>query len=352
MRRPLIGLFVAGLLLPGCDTQECKELRLEVEARKNSLRSARSQAAVYEATRKRALAAEGNANKLMGALGVDRPESKIYAELLERVKKIPTATIAREVVQLPMTGQAGEIPESVTQWAIRFESKDAHAAFDITATLLQTPPMLRFASLIREEKSKNKWRVELRRATIDQVQIDPQKQPLKLGRDIGDIQSNFGFCGASEMRAEIEKWDAEIAQLRDHAEGLTVELPKAASWEGLRRRAEQMRDEEGETRDHLALFEEALKKSGATLKAVGMEASMSVLEIWGTAADRNKVEAALNERGLGSRIQPKKDSAKGVERILVRNATVDRRLRPQEAGPKLPPLPKEAEKGHPGHEHE
>lgn len=357
MRRfAILSLMIApGLSLFGCETQECKELKVEVEARKNAVRSARGQASVYEATRKRALAAEGNANKLLGALGVDRPESKIYEELLARVKKIPTATITREAVQLPLTGGPGEVPESVTQWVIRFETKDTKSAFDSTAALLQTPPMLRFSSLIREDKTKNKWRVELRRATIDQVQIDPKKQPLKSGRDIGEIPSNFGFCGASEMRAEIEKWDAELAKLRDHAEGLTVELPKAASYEGLRRRAEQLRDEEGETRDHLAMFEEALRKSGANLKAIGMEASMSVLEVWGNAADRNKIEAALNERGLGSRIQPKKESSKGVERIMVRNATVDRRLRPQEAGPKLPSLPTDAKELIPdqkGHDHE
>jgi hypothetical protein len=340
MRRTLGHLFAGVLLLAGCETDECKELKKELDARKSLLRTAQAQAGVLEPTKKRASAAEGNALKLLRALGVDQPESKIQAELFTRVAKIPTATITREAVLISVGGPEEQDPsESVTQWVIRFDAKDVKTAFDHTAALLQNPPLVRFASLIREDPKKNRWRVELRRATVVQIPINPQIQPMKTGRNLDEIPSKFGFCGAGSTREEIKKIDAEMEQLRANAEAVTVELPKAASYEGLRRRAEMMRDEESETRDHLAIFEEALTKSGAKLKAVGTEEALSVLEIWGASADRTKVEKALLERGMGDLIQPRKEGAKGVERIMVKNRAAERRLRPIEAGPQKPNQP-------------
>lgn len=316
-----------------CNTEECKALKAELEARRALLAQAKNQAAAFEPAKKRAMSAEGNANKLMHALGTDLPESQISKELSERVQKISTATVTREVISIGQGQQQGQVPEQVTQWAIRFDAKDAKAAFDVLALLLPTPPLFRFASLIREDKAKNRWRIELRRAVVDQIEINPKPHKLNSALSLTEIPSHFGMCGAGSIRSDIESVDAEIEKVRANAEALTIELPKAASYEGLRRRAERTRDEESETRDHLAVFEEALEKSGAKLKAIGVESSMSVLEIWGTTKDRAAVEKALFARGLGESLQPRVPGKPGIERLQLRNKTADYRLHPNEASP-------------------
>lgn len=312
-------LIFCGLNIFGCATDECKQLGEEFEARKTVLAQAKRQAAAYDAARKRALAAEGNANKLSRALGFDLTEEKLAAILHERLQKIPTATATREVASVPTEPDATE-PEMVTQWKIRFEAKDAKTALDDLAKILESPPLFRFATLIREDKKKTRWYVVVRRATVLQIPINPKAQTLLAGRTLTDIPSQIGFCGAATKRSEIEKMNAEIKELSIPAEELTVEMPKAASFEGLRRRMEKVRDAETGARDSIGVFEQALVATGATLKAIGNEGDISMLEIWGTTADRTKVEQDLIKRGLGERIQPRQPTSAGVERIMMRNA--------------------------------
>jgi hypothetical protein len=313
----IFGILFA--LAPACATDECTQLAEELKARQTILVQAKRQAGAYDVARKRALAAEGNANKLSRALGFDLTEEQQEKLLLERVKKIPTATITREVVPMPPEPEQPE-PEMATQWRVRFEAKDTKAALDYLAKLLESPPLFRFNKLIREDKSTKRWHVEIRRPTVLQIPINPKSQPLAAGRKLTDISSQIGLCGAASTRNEIAKINEEIKALSIQAEELTIELPKAASYEGLRRRMEKVRDQESAARDSIGVFEQSLIATKAQLKGIASEGDVSVLEIWGTRDDRSKLEHDLIGRGLGERIQPRQDASKGVERILMRNA--------------------------------
>src|SRR5690242_15779422 len=100
---------LGAVFLSACETEECKQLQAELEARRGVLRTARVQAGAHDASKKRALAAEGNANKLLHALSLDLPESKIQEELETRAKAISGATIERGAVTVgqPEPGEQG-----------------------------------------------------------------------------------------------------------------------------------------------------------------------------------------------------------------------------------------------------
>src|SRR5688572_21650062 len=101
MKTMILG-SVALLFALGCsETKECQDLRAIAKTREAVLHDTKSRAEKSDILGKRALAAEGNAKKLMKALGFDEPESRLKELLDERVQKIPGAKIERGTITTP-----------------------------------------------------------------------------------------------------------------------------------------------------------------------------------------------------------------------------------------------------------
>lgn len=335
-----IGLCALGAFSLGCgETEECRQLNELLVARKAVLAQARTQSGVTKQLEARAKAAEEATNKLLGELGMNDPESKIAAVLEARVARFSGATIERTTAQVD-TGSAepSAVRASETMWVVRFKEKDVEKAFSFLDALIATPPLVKFATLAKDKK-KDEWRVELIRLVPDQIPIKPEPTKLSPPKDLKAIASQMGSCGAVQLRAEIVKVDAEISKLEPDADRTTVLLPTGASWEGLKARAEALRDAELEARRHVRTFIESVRTLKLPLKAIGVEGAIVALEVWGQPRDRARIEKDLIARGAGEQLKVPESSAAGVVRMMLPNTIAEGRRSRRPARSIMPDLP-------------
>lgn len=316
--------LLTGLVL-GCNTEECRQLARELAERKEVLATAKRRAHEFEGVEQRAVAAERAARALLSELGLDKTDDEIHETLEVRVKEISGATLERGEMTVAEKGAAPEAPaERRTVWSVHFEERAIDAAFAKILKLLEPSPLVRFALLARDP-AKAVWRVDLVKAQVPEVSLDAiPKVPLPEGRDPWSIPAELGFCGAGRLRDQLAAINTEINELRPLAEGTTVELPKAASYDGLRRRAERVRDSETETRGHVEAIGKTVIYSRVNLKGVVIEGTTTVLELVGDERDRAKAEKQIEAEGLGDLIQPRVPFPGGIERIVIRNAIAER----------------------------
>ncbi|MCK6547789.1 hypothetical protein L6R52_18195 [Myxococcota bacterium] len=354
----LILCSVAGLaLLTACDdNDECRELRSTLKARKDILNSARAQSNALEIAQKRAAAAEGNATKLLKALWLSEPETRIQDTLEKRARVVSDAIFVRGA-QAVGGERPGDPTSSETMWTIRFREADLQRAFRYLDEVTATPPLVRFATMVRESRDSADWRIELLRAAAEQVPINPQPVLLPPPADLSAVKRQIGFCGAGKLRDEIEEADAELKRLKERAEKTTVLLPTAASYDGLRARAELLRDIELENRRHLRLFREAVVASGVPLKGLGVEGTMAVVELFGGTKERAAFMLEVDKLGAAAAVQEPKNQKEGVLRFGLLNKISEARrvrmeqgARPMQPGDPLPAdHPDSRERG--GHDH-
>lgn len=318
MKRRLLALTLPFVLAGCADTDECKRLRAVLEARTQILQSARAQAGALPVIEKRAASAEAASHKVMSSLWLNEPESKVHETLEKRTKAIPGASMSRGTTQTTIGPPEDEVAVSETLWTIRFRDAAFEQAFLNLELLMSNPPLVKFHSLIREKKGDG-WRVELIRAAVDQVPINPQPIQIPPPQDLSGVSRQLGFCGAGKLRDDIEAVDGELRSIKERAEKTTVLLPAAASWDGLRGRAELVRDTELENRRHLKVFRDAVVQGELVLKAVGVEGELVFLEIYGGKKELARLELEVGRLGMGGAMKVAEKAPDGVIRVMLAN---------------------------------
>ncbi|MBK8010481.1 MAG: hypothetical protein IPK13_03980 [Deltaproteobacteria bacterium] len=310
---------MAGTVLGACkDTEECVALREIALQHHRALLTARARARVHDRLIGEVDNAKSAALDEKRSLGLDLEEAKLGTILTARVAamKTATATITRAVAAIDVPGETGKT-ENVTEWRLSFDAKTQAQAIKSAAQLMEPPPLFRFSTLLHD-KERNRWTLELLRLTVDEVHVQPTPQALPTGDDPSTVPSQFGFCGASELRAEIAKAREETASLETKALKSTVLLPMIATWVGLMRRAEFADAVERESRKHFDVLAAAAMAADVPIKALGNEDGLAVLEVWGDKEARRRVAAKIPSEFSEALRQPDV-STPGVVRFTLSN---------------------------------
>lgn len=306
-------------LVSGCkDTHECVALREIALQHHRALLTARARARVHDRLLGEVDNAKAAALEEKQSLGLDLDEVKLTTILTSHIAamKSSTATITRGIAAVAVPGQDGKT-ENVTQWRLSFDAKDQAQAIKSATLLMKAPPLFQFRTLLHD-KNTNRWTLELLRLTVDEIHVEPTPQALPTSDDPSTVESEFGFCGASELRAEIKKADEETKDLEAKALKSTVVLPMIATWVGLKRRAEYADALEQESRKLFDVLATAALDANAPIKALGNEDGLAVLEVWGGKDARRRVAAKVPSEFSDALRQPEV-STPGVVRFTLSN---------------------------------
>ncbi|MBK6687218.1 MAG: hypothetical protein IPG45_22300 [Deltaproteobacteria bacterium] len=345
MKRLFWGLLVFGLGVGCAETEECKELDKLLTESQRAAQAVKGRATLWERVSQRANQKEANTKKLMAELGLDLGEEQLQATLEERIKAIPGATFERTVRVADGEAQ-GPTAATETLFVINIPTKDPTAAIAQLRILWAAPPLLRIETIV-QEKGKG-WRLELGRAEIDQVPVKVEPVQPKARTSPDTVPSQFGFCGAAAKRKQLATMEEEIKALEGKAAEVTTLLPAAASWEGLGRRVELVREVETEARRLINLVLDAALKSKVHLKAIGTEQELVMAELIGTAKDRAKLQNALDPDTIAQMQLPETEVTPGVARFGLPNRVAKERRRPDQGG-NAPTEPGSEHPDHPGH---
>lgn len=303
-------LALVGLV--GCtETEECRKLTTLKGQYEEALVRMKARAGLRERALERAEFAEKKAKETLERLGLDKSETELDAILRERAEALG-ARIERGTRDVPV-GDAG-VTEKQTIWSFELSAKDTASAVDQSRRLAGSPPLFRYIALLSKD---DQWRFQLGRADVEQLDIEkieptpPPKRP-----QASDIPSEMGFCGASALRAEISALDAEIEALQKVASETTVAMPRAASWEGIRRRTVQIQAEEGEAREILDELLTAAVRARVPVKASGVEGAVVILELLGGPKQKVAFQEALPPKRLEA-LKPAPTSRPGVIRYMT-----------------------------------
>ena len=86
---------------------------------------------------------------------------------------------------------------------------------------------------------------------------------------VDGIDSQFGTCGASDLREAIAAEHETIAEVREEAESVSRLLPLSSSWQGLLGRAQMVVGIEEANRDIIGRFVDLAAKAKLTPTEVG-----------------------------------------------------------------------------------
>lgn len=326
MNIPRLCLALSLLSSAACQpTEECTKLqtlkgRYEVVA--NQMRA---RAGLREQALERARISEERAQALLTKLGLDKTETELDAILKQRAQTLGVS-VERGTREVAL-GESEGATEKQTLWSFELSAKDAAAAVDQARTLAGSPPLFRYVALLGDGKT---WRFRMAATQIDQMNLDDLKPvPPPTRQDPADIESNFGFCGASGLRADIAKLEAEIVSLEPKAAETTIAMPKSASWAGLNQRVLAVQAEEAEARLVLDTLMSAAVKGRVEIKAAGVEGAVVILELRGGPAERQRFQSQLSEKFLEA-LRPGDGQRPGVIRYMMANRAARRKL---EGGP-------------------
>lgn len=312
--------LLAGLGSACAPNEECRRLEQLLERTKRVEEDAVRRAEASKTAAERAKKAEKDAHAAMAELGLDDTEKEVQAELEARAKKVEGATVTRRA--LPPAPTANPIaPARETAFMIEYPARDERKALETMWQLLEGPYLFLFSTFVYEPKTRLA-RLEVTRATVDQVPIDPKPIPLESTPDPDEVPKQLGFCGAGALRERIAESRQRIAAAKEGAEALTVHMPRVSSWEGVRRRSGRIRDFETENRLIMKILLEAAKKSGASLVGIGYEDPAIVLEIEGDELISKKMTAALYKQASELRTY---EATKGRLRFGLPNPVIRQR---------------------------
>lgn len=289
---------VGTLLLVACgQTEECKTLAALKAGREARLTKLSHQAKLAPQIEDNAKKQERRAKAETARLGLDLSEAEIEAKLKERQAAIAGSELVRSYRELPIQGS--EETERQTVWIVRFPAADLNAAFAHAKEFAAIPPLLQLVTLVVDPKP-GFWRLQLGRVSVDQVpvKVDPVDPPPLPGLD--EVPERFGFCGASELRAEIAQLDEQLEAVRPGAERLTVLLPTASTWAGIWRRTREKLLENSRARARMQQLLQAVDKAGVKLRGVGVAGNHVVLELYRHPQTEAKLSTALPPEALGS----------------------------------------------------
>jgi hypothetical protein len=337
MKRAAMSLALAASL-GGCgENDECRRLRATMPRHEEALAMMRSRAGALPRVKEQAAAAEARAKALLSETGLDLAEAQLGAALEARVAALPGARLER-TARAVSSGDAQDGPggETETVWVVSFEARDLGAARKAMDALAATPPTFRLRALLTD--GSRGWRVELARADVEQVPIKVAPTPPPPRPDPAEIPSQLGFCGARDLRARIAAIGEEIAALEADAGETTVLLPTGTSWHGLGLRMVLLREVEVESRRIAGALLDAVAAAGLSLRALGVEREVVMLEVRGAQAERARLERALARDVLAAVTYPQAAEA-GVLRLLVANRVEKERRRPGSGEAQAAPFP-------------
>ncbi len=336
------GALVLGL--SACEpTSECKALESAVEYNQKVLKQVKARASLVEKSRKNVEKNRSKTQELMEKYGFNLAEEQMRSELDKRAKAIPGVKISREVREVE-TGLVGK-PEKRTFFTLTFKEKNAKKAQKYLEDILRPMPMFNFITM--GTRGKGVWFIELARPEVEQVPIKTKPAPLPKLKSAENIASEFGFCGASKMRTELETITKEYKALSSDAKETTVNLPVSTSWVGLGRRTGLVVQAEEQVRDMSFALLAGLSKAKLNHKGLGTEGEGVILEFKGGDKDAGKLEQALPEKVLQSLVRMP------GEKGLVRFIWTYRKGKAKGQGPHKGPHPghKGHDHGHEGHQH-
>jgi hypothetical protein len=320
---PRAVFVVLALVVSGCETQECVELRALKATYEKAIAQTKARAALKKHTADRLAKFETGAKETMSKLGLDLPETKLKEVLDERAAKIPGATIERTTKQVAEPDDSGGAIHE-TLWKISFPAKSDSEAFAAVRALGLEPPLFAMVGIYKDPKGK--WTLELMRASVVEVPMDIKPTEMPPLPKASDVKSELGFCGAGGLRDELAALEQEWLKSKVDAEELTVVMPKMATYEGLQRRAELLGATERENRMLFNAFFDAVEKAKLKFKATGVERAVVIYEIFGGASERQRLEKQLPEEVLRG-MKQLESADKKVIRLSVVNRVADEQIK-------------------------
>lgn len=334
--------------LSGCqETDECQQLTGLVKTYEQALQTTEARAALRDRVKARAEKAEAATKARLAELWLDRPEAEVAAELEKRVAELPGAKLERTTRAVASEDGAPGGGETETLWVVELAEKRADVVEKQIDALAAHPPLLRLRTLLQDAKTKT-WKVELARATVDQMpmKLDPTPPPPR--KDPAAIPEQLGLCGASRLREQIAALEGKIQEAQKAAGETTTLLPAAATWEGLGRRADLLADIEAESRRIARAMFDAVRVAGVRFTALGVEREVVILQVQGGAWERSRIERALPKEIMES-IRASEAEQPGTVRLMVANRVEQRMRRPDKAEGGPFPMPAGHDHGHGGH---
>ncbi len=333
-------LLLVGAL--GCESEECRRLTGMVGQYQEALQLAQRRAGNAERFQQQSKDAQAKAEATLHRLGLDLPEDALVKELESRVAKIPGATSQRRVESFGPSEEAASNAKTI--FTISFEEKDPSKLWAKVALLSEPLPMFRL-EMIRTGASPGSWEVDIVRAIVERLPINPKPTPLPEVPDPEKVPSELKYCGAGKLRAELAGLKAQIDALEEAAENTTVLLPTIASWKGLEQRATVLERVELQSRMlQKTLFEVAVATK-SKLKAVGYQEPRAVLEVHGGKKERAALEKALAPHRAVLALPEGPQNAEVVRFTLDNTAVPEFRREPAPGTPGSKPDP------HEGHGH-
>lgn len=335
---------LAGALVGCGKTEECVALEGLVADHEKLARTLKERAAQVEKAETSARNAEVAANKFLETSGLALDRAALQAELSKRLAAVPTSTMSFGELQVGVGEESGQ-PLTSEQFTITLPAGDARTLWDRVGQLAQVPPVLRLLGLTRG-RAAGTWALTLERIIPDRPPLMPKAQPTPSLPDGSAIPGRFGFCGASQLRATIAAKRDEIARHRDAAERLTVALPTAATFDGVRRRAERSVAHQREARAIMDAMMRVVIDDKLKFRALGYESPEVVLELDGGPRERRLLEDRLSK--YVNQIKPVAPTTRpGVVQLRITNDAELSRVTREGEGPfpDLPQIPGQAPGG-------
>lgn len=306
------GLLTAALL--GCgDNEECKKLTVLSDSYDKVAASVTARGMTLSKLEARAKDAENQAEKFIETAGLEMKVPEVTAELSKRLQGVAGATVTAGMASLGVTEDGA--PIETQEWIVKLKEPQLDKAWKIIEAVSTVPPVLDLTTIIKE-RGKPDWRLSMQALRMDRVPVKPKPYPTPKLEDPATIPSQFGFCGASELRAHIADQQAVIEKGKAAAERVTVLLPTIATFSGLKRRAQAVVNQQRFARGVMAEAYQAVMKAKLDFKAVGHEPPAVVVEIWGEPkAVQAKLDAALIK--FADRMRPAEQRAPGVTRVFI-----------------------------------
>lgn len=313
-------LALCALPLLACqETDECKQLKVLKGRYEVAAVQMRARAGLRDQAVKQLESSKARTEALLKKLGLDKSETELDAVLRDRAQALK-AQVERGTRDVPLGDDPG-MTEKQTMWSFELSAKTAAEAVDHARRLAGSPPLFRYVALLGDGKS---WRFRLAETKIEQLdlsQIKPVEPPERPSLD--NVPSSFGFCGASELRADIKRFEDEIHELDKVAAETTVAMPKAASWSGLYQRTMAQQAEEAEARVILDTLLTAAVRGDVPIKASGVEGGVVILEMRGGPKERKRFQSQLSKDYL-QRLRPAETQRPGLIRYMMVNRATRR----------------------------
>lgn len=327
-------LALIGGLLSGTacsDTEECKELRKALNASERALRAAQGRAKLADRTRQNLERLRGEVEQKLERHGLDLDDDALFAKLKTRAESMKGVSIergSRPVAPDPqrLTAQ----PETETVFRFSFKARDLASAWETALALSRDPPLTRILTLLGPKRRRSPWRLELGTSDIPQVPLtNLEPRPLPARKSASEIPEEFGFCGASALRAQIEKIDAEIDGFAEKAGETTVNLPLYASWRGLSRRTDLALDTETESRRLAEALVQATLSAELPFIGLALEKEAVLLEMKGGSWEKSRAQSKLSP-DLLPQLRELGGGREGVARVALTNMVTTAARRPTE----------------------